>query len=75
MAAKKKKSKQNKKKGTGKQEVWDRPNPKANSKKLTPAEKGAATKHAHAQGRSKPALVDSLAAQKQSRKGKKAKKG
>jgi len=42
--------------------IWDRPNPKGSSKKLTPAKKTAAKAAAKKAGRPYPNLVDNMAA-------------
>lgn len=44
-----------------KKAVWDRPNPKKTSKKLTPAQKTAAKARAKKAGRKYPNLVDNMA--------------
>ena len=41
-------------------EVWDKPNPKKKSKKLSPAKKSAAKATAKAAGRPYPNLVDNM---------------
>ena len=41
-------------------EVWDQPNPKKKSKKLSPAKKSAAKASAKAAGRPYPNLVDNM---------------
>jgi hypothetical protein len=41
---------------------WDKKNPKAKSKALTPAQKAAAKKRAQAAGRPYPNLIDNAAA-------------
>jgi hypothetical protein len=41
-------------------EVWDRPNPAAKHKKLSPAKKAAAKASAKAAGRPYPNLVDNM---------------
>ena len=43
-------------------EVWDQPNPKKKSKKLSPAKKSAAKAMAKAAGRPYPNLVDNMRA-------------
>ena len=45
-----------------KKQVWDRPNPKSKSKKLTPAQKAAAKARAKKAGRPYPNLIDNMAA-------------
>ena len=47
------------------EEVWDEPNPKKTSKKLTPAEKAKAKARAKAAGRPYPNLVDNMAVAKE----------
>lgn len=47
-----------------KKQVWDKPNPKATSKKLTPAQKAAAKARAKKAGRRYPNLVDNMAVAK-----------
>lgn len=41
-------------------EVWDQPNPKKKSKKLSPAKKSAAKASAKAAGRPYPNLIDNM---------------
>lgn len=53
-------------KKTTKKEIWDKDNPKSSPEHMSPSEKGAATKSAHKQGRSKPGLVDNINAKKKS---------
>ncbi len=48
-----------------KKEFWDKPNPKKTSKKLTPAQIGAAKARAKKAGRKYPNLVDNAWAAKQ----------
>ena len=50
-----------------KKEVWDKPNPKKESKPLTPAEKAKAKASAKAGGRPYPTLVDNMRAAKKSK--------
>lgn len=45
-----------------KKPVWDKPNPKKESKPLTTAQKTAAKKRAKAAGRPYPNLIDNMAA-------------
>jgi hypothetical protein len=45
-----------------KKPVWDKPNPKKESKPLTPMQKAAAKKRAKAAGRPYPNLIDNMAA-------------
>ncbi len=45
-----------------KKDVWDKPNPKKESKPLTPAEKAKAKAQAKAAGRPYPNLVDNMRA-------------
>jgi len=45
-----------------KKPVWDQPNPKKESKPLTPAQKAAAKKRAKSAGRPYPNLIDNMAA-------------
>jgi hypothetical protein len=42
--------------------IWERPNPKQRHRRMTPAQKAAATKAAHRAGRSRPSLVDNIRA-------------
>ena len=49
-----------------KKEIWDKKNPAKKHKKMSSAEKGAATKAAKADGRDKPGLVDNINAKKKS---------
>ncbi len=51
-----------------KKEVWDKPNPKKTSKKLTPEQKSEAKARAKAAGRSYPNLVDNMAVSKKGKK-------
>ena len=44
-----------------KKDVWDKPNPKKKSSKLTPAKKAAAKARAKAAGRPYPNLIDNMA--------------
>jgi hypothetical protein len=44
--------------------VWDKPNPKKKSDKLTPGQKSEAKARAKAAGRSYPNLVDNMAVAK-----------
>jgi len=44
------------------QKVWDTPNPKKKSKKLSPAKKAAAKASAKAAGRPYPNLIDNMKA-------------
>lgn len=48
--------------------IWEKPNPKAKSKKLTPKKKAAAKAMAKAAGRSYPSLVDKINAAKKKAK-------
>jgi hypothetical protein len=45
-----------------KKQIWDKPNPKSKSKKLTPAQKAAAKARAKKAGRPYPNLIDNMAA-------------
>lgn len=45
-----------------KKQVWDKPNPKKKSTKLTPAQKAAAKNRAKKAGRPYPNLIDNMAA-------------
>jgi hypothetical protein len=45
-----------------KKEVWDKPNPKKKSSKLSPAQKSSAKAMAKAAGRPYPNLVDNMRA-------------
>jgi hypothetical protein len=45
-----------------KKQVWDKPNPKSKSKKLTSAQKAAAKARAKKAGRPYPNLIDNMAA-------------
>jgi hypothetical protein len=45
-----------------KKQVWDKPNPKAKSSKLTTKQKAAAKRRAAAAGRPYPNLIDNMAA-------------
>lgn len=47
-----------------KKAFWDKPNPKSNSKKLSPSQKSAAKARAKAAGRKYPNLVDNAAVAK-----------
>jgi hypothetical protein len=47
-----------------KKQVWDKPNPKAKSKPLSPAQKAKAKSTAKAAGRPYPNLVDNMRAAK-----------
>jgi len=49
-------------------EVWDTPDPKKKSKKLTPAKKSAAKARAKAAGRPYPNLIDNMAMAKKKKK-------
>jgi hypothetical protein len=51
-----------------KKQVWDKPNPKKKSTKLTPAQKSAAKARAKAAGRPYPNLIDNMAASKKGKK-------
>ena len=53
-------------------EIWDKKNPAKKHKKMSSAEKGAATKAAKADGRDKPGLADNINAKKASAKKKSA---
>lgn len=44
-----------------KKEVWDKPNPNKESKKLTPAQKAEAKARAEKAGRPYPNLIDNMA--------------
>lgn len=44
-----------------KKKVWNTPNPKKKSSKLTPSQKAAARKRAEAAGRPYPNLIDNMA--------------
>lgn len=50
-----------------KKPVWEQPNPKKESKPLTPAQKAQAKKAAKAAGRPYPNLVDNMRAGKRSK--------
>ena len=52
----------------GKKEIWEKPNPRSTSEKMTPSEKAEATKTARAHGRATPSLVDNINAQKKAGK-------
>jgi hypothetical protein len=49
-------------------EVWDKPNPKKKSEKLTPAQKSEAQARAKKAGRPYPNLVDNMAVSKKEKK-------
>lgn len=51
-----------------KKEVWDKPNPKKKSSKLTPAQKAEAKARAEKAGRPYPNLVDNMAVSKKGKK-------
>jgi len=51
-----------------KKQVWDKPNPKAKSKALTPAQKASAKARAKAAGRPYPNLIDNMAVAKGKKK-------
>lgn len=51
-----------------KKEVWDKPNPKNKSEKLTPSEKVEAKARAKKAGRPYPNLVDNMAVSKKGKK-------
>jgi len=51
-----------------KKEVWDKPNPKKKSTKLTPEQKSEAKARAKAAGRPYPNLVDNMAVSKKGKK-------
>jgi hypothetical protein len=51
-----------------KKQVWDKPNPKAKSKKLTPSQIASAKARAKAAGRKYPNLVDNMAVAKKKNK-------
>lgn len=51
-----------------KKQVWDKPNPKAKSKKLTPSQIASAKARAKAAGRKYPNLVDNMAVAKKKKK-------
>jgi len=51
-----------------KKEVWDKPNPKKESSKLTPDQKSEAKSRAKAAGRPYPNLIDNMAVSKKSKK-------
>lgn len=48
--------------------VWDKPNPKAKSKKLSPKAKASAKAMAKAAGRPYPNLIDNMRAAKRKKK-------
>lgn len=50
-----------------KKQVWDKPNPKTKSKKLTPSQIASAKARAKAAGRKYPNLVDNMAVAKKKR--------
>jgi len=49
-------------------DVWDKPNPKKKSTKLTPAQKAEAKDRAEKAGRPYPNLVDNMAVSKKGKK-------
>lgn len=51
-----------------KKKVWDKPNPKSKSTKLTPAQKAEAKARAEKAGRPYPNLVDNMAVSKKGKK-------
>lgn len=51
-----------------KKQVWDKPNPKKKSTKLTPQQKAKAKARAKAAGRPYPNLVDNMAVSKKGKK-------
>jgi hypothetical protein len=51
-----------------KKEVWDKPNPKKKSTKLTPEQKARAKARAEAAGRPYPNLIDNMAVSKKGKK-------
>lgn len=51
-----------------KKEVWDKPNPKKKSEKLTPAQKAQAKARAEAAGRPYPNLIDNMYVAKKGKK-------
>lgn len=51
-----------------KKQVWDKPNPKAKSKALTPRQKASAKARAKAAGRPYPNLIDNMAVAKKKKK-------
>ena len=51
-----------------KKQVWDKPNPKAKSKALTPAQIAKAKARAKAAGRKYPNLIDNMAVAKGKKK-------
>jgi len=51
-----------------KKEVWDKPNPKKKSSKLTPDQKAEAKARAKSAGRPYPNLVDNMAVSKKGKK-------
>jgi len=51
-----------------KKEVWDKPNPKSKSKKLTPSQIASAKARAKAAGRKYPNLIDNMAVAKKKKK-------
>jgi hypothetical protein len=51
-----------------KKQVWDKPNPKKKSTKLTPEQKAEAKSRAKAAGRPYPNLVDNMAVAKKGKK-------
>ena len=56
------------KKQMTKNQVWDKPNPKKKSTKLTPEQKAEAKSRAKAAGRPYPNLVDNMAVSKKGKK-------
>lgn len=51
-----------------KKQVWDKPNPKKKSAKLTPKQKAGAKARAAAAGRPYPNLIDNMAAARKKKK-------
>jgi hypothetical protein len=51
-----------------KKQVWDKPNPKAKSKKLTPSQVASAKARAKKAGRKYPNLIDNMAVAKGKKK-------
>jgi hypothetical protein len=49
--------------------VWDRPNPKKKSKKLTPKQKASAKASAKKAGRPYPNLIDNMKAARKKKRG------
>lgn len=59
-----------KKSARSKEDPWEKPNPRAKSKKLSPKAKSSAKAKAKRAGRAYPNLVDNMRAAAKSRKGK-----